>query len=462
MEMAREMLMLAALMLTAHADYVQPPVNLSCVALQEGSSVSGTISCEWRDLGTQTKEFPTTYTLCVKEMSGQVSSSTTRTTRAQVSLGTYPNHMTLEIWVQAENNLGTAESEHLRKDSGWFVKTNPPSNVSLISEQSFPTSLLLRWTPPINKSYVRLKYRIRYAPVGEHTWIYVPEEDTSEDILSFRLQNLQPFTLYNFQVSCKNARPGHGYWSEWSDIGTNSTPEARPPRKPDVWIIISQGNNTKIREVQILCKKPLKPNGRIIRYDLKLTDYRGTNGSMQQEMVFINSSITDSRFYNRDITVLKRVLLPDSQTFRVSVSAVNSVGQSAAAFLGVPERARERPPVEDLRVWSHDGRLMVEWKPPRGSKWTEFVVEWVGGGQKNWQREKWITTRTNITGPVERCVFYTVSVYAMWDGWRSRAASVEAFLEEGAPNEAPLVRLNDVPGHTEAHLVWDHTPPEKL
>ncbi|XP_074545760.1 interleukin-6 receptor subunit beta-like isoform X2 [Halichoeres trimaculatus] len=461
MEMAREMLMLAALMLTAHADYVQPPVNLSCVALQEGSSVSGTISCEWRDLGTQTKEFPTTYTLCVKEMSGQVSSSTTRTTRAQVSLGTYPNHMTLEIWVQAENNLGTAESEHLRKDSGWFVKTNPPSNVSLISEQSFPTSLLLRWTPPINKSYVRLKYRIRYAPVGEHTWIYVPEEDTSEDILSFRLQNLQPFTLYNFQVSCKNARPGHGYWSEWSDIGTNSTPEARPPRKPDVWIIISQGNNTKIREVQILCK-PLKPNGRIIRYDLKLTDYRGTNGSMQQEMVFINSSITDSRFYNRDITVLKRVLLPDSQTFRVSVSAVNSVGQSAAAFLGVPERARERPPVEDLRVWSHDGRLMVEWKPPRGSKWTEFVVEWVGGGQKNWQREKWITTRTNITGPVERCVFYTVSVYAMWDGWRSRAASVEAFLEEGAPNEAPLVRLNDVPGHTEAHLVWDHTPPEKL
>lgn len=53
----------------------------------------------------------------------------------------------------------------------------------------------------------------------------VPKEDISEDIQSFRLQNLQPFTLYEAKVSCKNARQGYGYWSEWSDGAASRTPE---------------------------------------------------------------------------------------------------------------------------------------------------------------------------------------------------------------------------------------------
>lgn len=32
----------------------------------------------------------------------------------------YPNHMVLDIWVEARNQLGTAESEHLIMESDWF------------------------------------------------------------------------------------------------------------------------------------------------------------------------------------------------------------------------------------------------------------------------------------------------------------------------------------------------------
>lgn len=40
----------------------------------------------------------------------------------QVALNIFPNHMTLDIWVKAENELGTVESEHLMEDADWFGK----------------------------------------------------------------------------------------------------------------------------------------------------------------------------------------------------------------------------------------------------------------------------------------------------------------------------------------------------
>lgn len=43
---------------------------------------------------------------------------------------------------------------------------------------------------------------------------------------SFRVQDLQPDTLYDTQVRCKYSR-NCGYWSEWSHIAINRTPEAR-------------------------------------------------------------------------------------------------------------------------------------------------------------------------------------------------------------------------------------------
>lgn len=54
--------------------------------------------------------------------SGQSHNVQTRQNHAKVSLEIYPNHMTLEIWVEARNELGKIESEHLKEDAGWFSK----------------------------------------------------------------------------------------------------------------------------------------------------------------------------------------------------------------------------------------------------------------------------------------------------------------------------------------------------
>uniref|UniRef100_UPI0037E76CDD interleukin-6 receptor subunit beta n=1 Tax=Semicossyphus pulcher TaxID=241346 RepID=UPI0037E76CDD len=449
---------------------VEKPENLSCVAHQEQTFISGTIRCQWEDAGRQTEEVRTTYTLYIRDTIGRSYNASTHDTSAQVYFGTFPNHIDLEIWVKAHNSLGWAESEHLRVEANCFVKTNPPSDVKVVSERTFPTSLLLSWTPPIDKTYIRLTYRIRFCAEGSHTWSYVPEVDTSQEIQSFRLQYLQPDTLYVSQVSCKNARQGHGYWSDWSNNATQWTPEDKPRGKPDLWRIISEDGNMKGRRVQILCKEPVFSNGRITRYDVKIqdqSDHRGKNGSLQVERLSVNTSETHSRQRDRqvpsqrDITVLTQFHLPEEKSIRVFVSAVNSVGQSAEASLGIPERRRERPPVEGLRVWPQEGRLWVEWRPPNSSDVSEFVVQWERGGQTDWQRENRSTSRTHIRGYLERFVCYTVSVCVVYSGSSGRSESVQAFLEEGAPSEAPSVDLVGVPGRDSVQLTWSQIPAER-
>lgn len=53
------------------------------------------------------------------------------------------------------------------------VKTNPPSRVRAISEDGFPTSLLINWTHPIPEDYLRLIYEIRFCARGSSHWDYV-------------------------------------------------------------------------------------------------------------------------------------------------------------------------------------------------------------------------------------------------------------------------------------------------
>lgn len=53
---------------------------------------------------------------------GSTHTESTNNPRGSVQLEVYPFHMTLDIWVEARNILGTAESEHLQEDAGWFGK----------------------------------------------------------------------------------------------------------------------------------------------------------------------------------------------------------------------------------------------------------------------------------------------------------------------------------------------------
>ncbi|XP_031731602.1 interleukin-6 receptor subunit beta [Anarrhichthys ocellatus] len=431
------------------------PENLSCVAVQEKKHISRMISCKWDPVGRQTENVHTSYKLYVAVNPGPKHYNvSTKNNSAQVEFeATFPNHMTLEIWVEAHNKLGKIQSEHLDEDAGMFVKTNPPSDVKVISEKSFPTSLLINWTHPIPKEYVRLTYKIRFCQHGSQSWTYVPPNDTAMDIQSFRLQNLHPDTVYFTQVCCKNAREGHGYWSNWSTNATKRTPEDLPG-KPDLWRIIAEGDGINNRRVQFICKDPVFANGRITRFNVKIQDPKDKvkNGSLELGSFPVNRSDSSA------ITVLQQIHLADKKSVKVYVSAVNSVGKSAEASLVISKKAHELGPVGELKVWPHGGRLWLEWKPPNSTALSEYVVEWVSGDQTDWQRENRNTRHTTIKGNLEKFVCYNVSVYPIYSGRTGKPASTAAYLQQGAPSEAPAVRLNGKPGHNKAELVWKELP----
>lgn len=56
------------------------------------------------------------------------------------------------------------------------MKTKPPSNVNLISEKSFPTSLLSHWEHPIYEVYMKLIYQIRFCAKADAGWTYVSKQ----------------------------------------------------------------------------------------------------------------------------------------------------------------------------------------------------------------------------------------------------------------------------------------------
>ncbi|XP_054468125.1 interleukin-6 receptor subunit beta [Anoplopoma fimbria] len=427
------------------------PENLSCQAVQEKTYISKTMTCWWDPVGLQTAEVPTTYTLHVAMNSPQAYNVSTNNNSTQVDFAeTFPNHMLLEIWVEAHNKLGKIQSEHLKEDAGWFVKTNPPSDVKVISENNFPKSLLMNWTHPIAYVYVMLTYKIRFCPNGSENWTYVPLVDTDKDIQSFRLQNLRPDTVYVTQVCCKNGREGHGYWSNWSNNATQRTPEDRPG-KPDLWRTIAEGDRINERQVKFISKDPVFANGRIRRFNIMIQHQKDKvkNGSLEWGSFSVNKSDSGS------ITDLKQIHLADKKSVKVYVNAVNSVGISDNATLVILEKAHELAPVGELKVWPHAGQLWLKWKPPNSTALSEYVVEWVNGEQTDWQRENKHKNITAIKGNLEKFVCYNVSVYPIYSGRIGKPAIRAAFLEQGAPLEAPAVRLSGKPGRNEAELVWN-------
>ncbi|XP_033951974.1 interleukin-6 receptor subunit beta isoform X1 [Pseudochaenichthys georgianus] len=425
------------------------PENVFCVAVQEKTTISSTFRCDWATVGRQTSDVPTKYTLNVVVIHIRNYSVSTEGTHAQVEfVDTYPHFMTLEIWVEAHNMLGKIESERITQDANSFVKTNPPSDIKVISEKYFPTSPLMNWTQPINKSYGKLKYEIRFCTSGSPNWTYVPKGDIATDIQSFRLQSLQPYTEYITQVRCQL-----GHWSDWSGT-TMKTAEDRPTSKPDLWRTIAEVDGKNERRVQFISKDPVFANGRIITFDIKIQEQK--NDNLQWDTILVNGS--ESSDGQRVITVLKDMLLADLRPVRLCVTANNSVGTSPMASLFISAKGREDSPVKGLKVWSAEGKLWLQWTPPNGPDLSEYVVEWVSGEQTDWQRENKNTRLTAIKGNLEGFVRYTVSVYSIYSGRIGKPASKEAYLKEGAPLEGPVVRLNDKPGRNEAELGWVEIP----
>eukprot|EP00063_Salmo_salar_P008605 XP_013983440.1 PREDICTED: interleukin-6 receptor subunit beta-like isoform X2 [Salmo salar] len=438
----------------------EKPVNLSCMAVQSGRKMSSCVTCTWQP-GTRDERLKTTYTLFSSLIVSNKSSKANRSS-GYIDFGTFPSFMELAMWVEVENKLGKVRSDILDIYAADLVKTNPPSDVNIISKNNFSRTLLVSWKHPIHVTYVMLKYNIRFCTVGSGDWTEVPPNDTESYKESFRLQYLKPDTEYVVQVRCIHYR-GYGYWSDWSANSTARTPEDKPTSKPDLWRVVIPSQVKSERRVQVMCKDPVESNGRIRGYSIKIQD-----GNWMT--VAVNDSDLDSRSQERKIIPLYQIPWSDKRRGLIELKAWNSVGESPQASLGIPKLTQEPASVESLSWFTQQGRLWVKWQPrnvtatgePYRSEVTEYILEWVSvsDGAMDWQRERRHTRTAAIKGNLQKFNRYNISVYPMYSGWTGKPLTIAAFLEQGAPLEGPSVKVRRT-GKNEAELEWMEIPQDK-
>uniref|UniRef100_A0A3B1JQZ1 Interleukin 6 cytokine family signal transduce n=1 Tax=Astyanax mexicanus TaxID=7994 RepID=A0A3B1JQZ1_ASTMX len=394
------------------------PKNLTCIALQDGKRISPNFTCSW-DPGTRDPLLPTTYIL----YAGFVLFTKTLTNKLTVNLSTFPNFMTMDIKLEVRNVLGK-EIVELQIYSQKFVKPNPPSNVRIIPENNFPTSLMVNWTPPIHESVLELKYHIRYCKAGASAWTECGIWSYT-NIYSFRLQSLQPHTEYVVQMRCIQ-RENVGYWSDWSSNATARTPEAAPKSEPDLWRVFGDDET----DVKLIWKEPVKANGKILEYDLFIEE----RGIAPQRLVVASK---EHQYH-----------LKGENAF-INMTANNSAGVSPLTTLVI-----SRPDLTYVSCSVRDGKLWVEWLPPKESsiRVHKYLVEWVSvqENKRDWQRVSG-NTRTVIIGNLEPFKRYNVSVYPIY------RVGDRVKYNWPAPLKGPAVDVTNTQKNS-ASLQWEEIP----
>lgn len=425
------------------------PKNLTCIALQDGERISSNFTCSW-DPGTRDPLIPTTYILYagIHMSQNPPSSNSTKalTNKLTVNLGTFPNHMTMDIMVEVRNALGIEIVDLRDIESEEFVKPNPPSNVSIIPENNFPTSLMVNWTHPIIEVVLHVRYHIRYCKAGSSTWTQVHQDATKAYTESFRLQSLQPDTEYVVQMRCIQHQHVR-YWSDWSSNVTARTPEAAPKSEPDLWRVYGDDDDT---DVKLIWKEPVKANGKILGYNLSIEE----NGFAPQRLV------VDSNEHQYH--------LKGKNAF-IKMTANNSAGVSPLSTLVISRPSlNSYPGVADVSCSLRDGKLWVEWLAPKesGRHVHEYLVEWVSvqDNKRDWQRVSG-NTSTVLKGNLEPFKRYNVSVYPIYRdkstfnyNWPGRGVdAVGAYLQEGAPLKGPSVDVTNTQKNS-ATLQWEEIP----
>ncbi|XP_036384239.1 interleukin-6 receptor subunit beta-like isoform X1 [Megalops cyprinoides] len=412
----------------------EKPRNLTCMVVLSVHNPSRSPMTCWWDPGTRDPILDTSYTLIVREPTKNHSFAAERD-RGQVHFETLPVYVSVDIWVQAENKLGKERSDVYTVDPVDIIKPNPPLKVHVTSEQGFPTSLLVRWNQSVESVYPSLKYNIRFCAAGSDMWSEIPPNDTLGPIESFRVQYLEPYTEYVFQVRCMSQN-GYGYWSEWSQNATAKTPEAKPSSKPDLWRYITSSEDCAETSVELMWKAPVHSNGRIVGYNITVQE----DGKVKS----FQASEGDQMYK----TSVKRPVL-------ITLTAHNSVGASPAAYLIIPKTNRDPLPVKNVTCLPRDGTLWVEWEPPRPNL-TEYVLEWVSvsDGAMDWQREPGSARQASLKGDFQPFKRYNVSVYPVHQGKPGKPVTVQAYLQQGPPSVGPSVREKST-GKTHMEFQWD-------
>ncbi|XP_019383967.1 PREDICTED: interleukin-12 receptor subunit beta-2 [Gavialis gangeticus] len=411
------------------------PTNVSCIQFGE----DGNPTCRW-DKGRFT-HINTTYMLQLSN-GMDIFSFSEKNVNNKYGLLDLRKKLNFEssytAVVAASNGLGSAFSKPLTFMLIDIVKPHPPTDVIVKFDNNSATNCTIVWQDQQSTQHFRLRYR----QVTSQQWTMVNWLSTRR----YSLQDLKPYTEYEFQVSCR-FHPSRGIWSDWSTFQTQ-TSEAEPVGLLDVWYIMQDTDSQ--RQTVTLYWKALnesKARGKILHYSVTFQE----NSHKSPKAAEVNTT-TQTHY----IKVIPKM------NYHITVCAHNSRGIFPPTSIDTHLNVSDLPPQSVFATSKGNDSIFVTWEPPSNpsSFINGYIVEWVRSTSSrrhlNWIKLLASDLSTVISENIKHCACYRINVFALYKNRAGQVASTRGYSRQEAPAAGPQVSATvEADG---AWVSWDEIP----
>lgn len=420
----------------------EPPRNLSCIQIGE----HGMVTCTW-DPGQDT-HLKTHYTL---QLTGPNNVTCQDQCRCQncnhlnlgISLTSDLAESKFTVIVTAANGLGNSSSLPFMFTFLDIVRPLPPWDIRIDFLNASGSRCALQWK---DEGQVVLN-RLRYRPFNSRTWNMVNATNAKG---RYGLQNLKPFTEYEFQISSK-LHLSKGSWSDWSESLTTRTPEEEPVGTLDIWYM-KQNISYNRQQISLFWKNlsPSEARGEILHYQVTL---REVTRKITLQNITGHTSWTG--------------IIPRVGAWTASVSAANSKGTSAPTHINIVDLCGTgllAPYWVSAKSENMDN-ILVSWQPPRkaASAVQEYIVEWralepgsIMRFPPHWLRIPPYNTSALISENISPYVCYEIRVHALSED-QGGCSSVLGDSKHKAPLTGPhIIAIEEK--KASVFISWSHIP----
>ncbi|KAK0143846.1 Interleukin-12 receptor subunit beta-2 [Merluccius polli] len=408
--------------------------------------VRSAIQCVW-DPGPRI-ETPSIYTLHWKSADGSEQEVRGNNSSAYIPRDQVSSHSKLSVWVRVENPPCSASSGRYSFNTASIVKPATPT-----IENHTLRPLEIYWEPKCSKqglSEGNCHVRHRVAP--DEGW---QEEEEGLHGRAYSLENVHPYSWYEFQVRC--ACLG-SLLSDWSQVYKVESPGAAPVGLLDVWSDCR--TSFKSSECVLMWKRPPRwqARGEILGYVVMLFHNNGT-------VTVVNASVV-AMPTDRLTCDKKRCHLDNIRrdVTAVNVSAYTAHGATTPARLYMPLSAQENRG-EALKLDINSKALVVFWKLPTqhiNNNQSEYVVQYKQAGHPPTQGFDWIRVdrskmSATLTGQFEKYIAYQVALFSVSpNGSSDHISSAVGYAHEGTPLRGPFFDV--VSTANSANVTWEPIP----
>ncbi|XP_028638274.1 interleukin-12 receptor subunit beta-2 isoform X4 [Grammomys surdaster] len=423
----------------------EPPQNISCV--QEGEH--GTVACSWNS--GKVTYLKTYYTLQLTGPNNLTCQnqcySDNRQSCSHLDLGINLTPDLTEsrfiVRVTAINDLGNSSSLPRMFTFLDIVRPLPPWDIRINFLNASGSRCTLKWE---DEGQVVLN-RLRYQPLNSTSWNMVNATNAKG---RYDLQDLRPFTEYEFQISSK-LHLSEGSWSNWSESLRTRTPEEEPVGTLDIWYM-KQDIDYDRQQISLFWKSlnPSEARGKILHYQVTLQE------------VTKKTTLQNTTRHTSWTGVI-----PKTGTWIASVSAANSKGASAPTRINIVDLCGTGllAPHQVSAKSENMDNIMVTWQPPgkAASAVREYIVEWralqpesIIKFPPHWLRIPPYNMSALLSENIKPYICYEIQIHALSED-QGGCSSIRGDFRHKVPLSGP--HITAITEKKESLLIsWTHIP----